>query len=178
MLQSLKNFLDGLLPTPGAMAPADSSEHQLQLATAVLLVEVMRADATFAESERAAVIAALQREFRLSAGELQQLIALAQERSRSATDFHAFTSALNDHFSDEQKLRVVEAMWQVAYADGHLEAHERHVLWRVADLLHVPQAAYINAKLRVQAARGENQDQASRDGAGSAGPFADGPLGG
>ena len=149
MLKSLKNFLDGLLPTPGAMAAADSSEHQLQLATAVLLVEVMRADTTLADSERSAVIAALQREFTLSADELQQLIALAHERSRSATDFHAFTSALNDHFSDEQKLRVVESMWQVAYADGHLEAHEQHVLWRVADLLHVPSRDRLELRRRV-----------------------------
>ena len=50
-----------------------------------------------------------------------------------------------------QKLRMVEHMWRVAYADGHLSDHERHVLWRVADLLHVPQGAYVNARLRVQA---------------------------
>jgi hypothetical protein len=43
-------------------------------------------------------------------------------------------------------------MWQVAYADGHLAAHENHVLWRMADLLHVPHGAYINAKIRAKAA--------------------------
>ena len=151
MLKSLKDLLGSLLPTPGATAAGGSSEHQLQLATAVLLIEVMRADTTLAESEREAVIAALQREFTtLTADEMQQLITLAHERSRGATDFHAFTSALNDHFSEAQKLRVVEAMWQVAYADGHLEAHEQHVLWRVADLLHVPHGAYIAAKMRAK----------------------------
>jgi uncharacterized tellurite resistance protein B-like protein len=46
-------------------------------------------------------------------------------------------------------------MWQVAYADGHLAAHENHVLWRVADLLHVPHGAYIHAKLRARAAAGQ-----------------------
>ena len=148
MLKSLKDLFDSLLPPPGAMAAADSSEHQLQLATAVLLVEVMRADAKLAETETDAVIAALQRVFELRPDEVQQLVALAHERSRTATDFHAFTSALNDHFSMEQKLRVIDAMWQVAYADGHLEAHEQHVLWRVADLLHVPHGAYISAKMR------------------------------
>ena len=151
MLKSLKDLFGSLLSTPGATATAGSSEHQLQLATAVLLVEVMRADTTVADSERETVIAALQRQFTtLTADEMQQLIALAHERSRSATDFHAFTSALNDHFSEEQKLRVVEAMWQVAYADGHLEAHEQHVLWRVADLLHVPHGAYIAAKMKAK----------------------------
>jgi uncharacterized tellurite resistance protein B-like protein len=49
---------------------------------------------------------------------------------------------------------MIEHMWRVAYADGHLSEHERHLLWRVADLLHVPQGAYVNARLRVQAERG------------------------
>lgn len=153
MLKVLKDLFDSLLLTPGAMAAADTSGHQLQLATAVLLVEVMRADATLADSELDAAIAALQREFKLPADELQRLVELAHERSRNATDFHAFTSALNDHFSAEQKLRVVEAMWQVAYADGRLETHEQHVLWRVADLLHVPHGAYIGAKMRAKSAQ-------------------------
>jgi len=47
---------------------------------------------------------------------------------------------------------MVEAMWRVAYADGHLSEHERHTLWRLSDLLHVPQGAYVNARLRAQQA--------------------------
>ena len=61
-----------------------------------------------------------------------------------------FTSRINEAFEMEQKLRMIEHMWRVAYADGHLGAHERHVLWRVADLLHVPQGAYVHARLRAQ----------------------------
>jgi uncharacterized tellurite resistance protein B-like protein len=45
-------------------------------------------------------------------------------------------------------------VWCVVCVDGHLSEHERHLLWRVADLLHVPQGAYVNARLRVQAERG------------------------
>ncbi len=49
------------------------------------------------------------------------------------------------------KLRMVEHMWRIAYADGRLGDQERHVMWRLSDLLHVPQGAYINAKMRAQA---------------------------
>ena len=49
-----------------------------------------------------------------------------------------------------QKLRMIEHMWRVAYADGHLSAHERHVMWRIADLLHVPQGAYVHARMRAE----------------------------
>ena len=79
---------------------------------------------------------------------------MAHTTQRQATDLHAFTSALNERLDHTQKVQVLEAMWQVAYADGHLAAHENHVLWRVADLLHVPHGAYINAKLRAKAASG------------------------
>jgi uncharacterized tellurite resistance protein B-like protein len=148
MLRSLKDLFDQLLPPQGA--PAANDPHRLQLATAVLLVEVMRADRTLGEAEHQAVLSALRREFTLGEDELERLVELAHETSRTATDFHAFTSALNERLSFEDKVRIVEAMWRVAYADGHLEAHEQHVLWRVADLLHVPHGAYIAAKMRAK----------------------------
>ncbi len=152
MLQTLKELFDSLL-APAAAAP-QAGEHRLHLATAVLLVEVMRADAETSDAERQAVLAALRAKFALADDELARLVELAERTARDATDFHAFTSALNTQLDEAQKLRVIEAMWQVAYADGHLAAHENHVLWRIADLLHVPHGAYINAKMRAKAAAG------------------------
>ncbi|MBY0469352.1 MAG: TerB family tellurite resistance protein [Burkholderiaceae bacterium] len=149
MFQSLKEFFDAVLSS-AATREAASDEHALRLATAVMLVEVMRADASFEASERAAVLTALRDRFDLSPDEAAQLTELAVTTARGATDLFAFTSRINDHFDMPQKLRMVEHMWRVAYADGHLSDHERHVLWRIADLLHVPQGAYVHAKLRVQ----------------------------
>lgn len=149
MLRTLRELFDSLVtPTPGA--PPAQAEHQLQLATAVLLVEVMRADAGFADAERRAVLDALADKFALAPDECERLADLAVATARDATDFHAFTSRLNAHFTMPQKLRMVEHLWRVAYADGTLSAHENHVLWRVADLLHVPHGAYINAKMRAR----------------------------
>ena len=156
MLNTLKDLFNSLLPPPGA-APgtgplAGDDTHKLQLATAVLLVEVMRSDAEMGEAERQSVLQALRRKFQLQDDELQRLLELATTTAHRATDFHAFTDALNEQLDHAHKLRVVEAMWDVAYADGNLAAHEQHVLWRVADLLHVPHGAYINAKIRAKAA--------------------------
>lgn len=133
-----------------AGGPAAAAEHTLQLATAVMLVEVMRADASFHAGEREAVQAALREKFGLSDDEAQRLADLAETTAQAATDLFSFTSRINDRFDMAQKLRMVELMWAVAYADGHLGEHERHVLWRIADLLHVPQGAYVNARLRAQ----------------------------
>ena len=153
MLQSLKDLWDRLAP-PAPGAPPAEVEHLLQLATAVMLVEVMRADASFHDGERDAVRAALRDKFALTDDEAVRLSELAEATARNATDLFSFTSRINERFDMAQKLRMIEHMWRVAYADGRLTEHERHVLWRVADLLHVPQGAYVNARLRAEQAAG------------------------
>lgn len=153
MLRSLKDLFDRLAPPPAQADPRDA-EHLLQLATAVMLVEVMRADASLHDDERAAVLAALVDKFALAGDEAERLVDLAHATAKQATDLFAFTSRINDRFEMAQKIRMIEHMWNVAYADGHLSEHERHVMWRVADLLHVPQGAYQHARRRAQEAAG------------------------
>jgi uncharacterized tellurite resistance protein B-like protein len=151
MLRALKDLFDAI-STPVDASPA-SSEHLLHLATAVLLVEVMRADPALGAQERLAVVAALRQTFALDEDELAKLVELAEQTARTASDFHQFTSVINDRFDQAQKGRVIECMWRVAYADGHLDAHENHLISKVAGLLHVTHGEYIAAKLRAKEER-------------------------
>jgi uncharacterized tellurite resistance protein B-like protein len=146
MFRTLKDLFDSF----AAPAAAAHAPHSLELATAVLLVEVMRADPQLAEAERDAVVAALRRKFAMGDDELARLVELAHEKSRTASDFHQFTSVINERFSQDEKIRIVEHMWEVAYADGHLDAHENHLIARVAELLHVTHGQYIAAKLHAK----------------------------
>lgn len=150
MLRAFHDLLDALAPGP----TPEQQEHALQLATAVLLVEVMRADSEVQPAERAAVLAALHRKFTLTPEQLAGLEAEAEQASRAANDFFSFTSTLNDRLSHEQKVRVIENMWQVAYADGKLDENENHVISKVAGLLYVTHGEYIAAKLRAKEAAG------------------------
>ena len=152
MLRALKQLLSELT-APEASSP-EGEEHRLQLATAVLLVEVMRAEGESHAGERDAVLSALRRKFTLTEEELAGLVELAEEKARTANDFFAFTSTLNDRFSHPQKVRMVEFMWQVAYADGDLTADENHLISKVAGLLHVTHGEYIAAKLHARQAAG------------------------
>lgn len=150
MFKTVKDLLDRLsqeLAAPGDTPPSD---HTLQLATAVLLVEVMRAAPEVQPGEYAAVLRALRRKFELSDGELQNLVALAHESARTAYDYQRFTQQLNGRFTHAQKVAMVEAMWEVAYADEHLDVHENAVIRKVAGLLHVTHGEYIAAKLHAQ----------------------------
>ena len=155
MLGKLKDLFDAVAAPAPAGNPG-ARHHQLQLATAVLLVEVMRADPQLGAAERAAVVSALQRKFALAPDELERLVELAHDTARGSNDFYAFTSVLNDQFTQEQKVRLVEFMWEVAYADGHLDAHENHLISKVAGLLHVTHGEYIAAKLHAKQASGSN----------------------
>ena len=153
MLRSLKDLFDqigaSLAPRPSGADPK-TDEHSLQLATAVMLVEVMRAEPDLSEAERDAVLLALRGKFDLTDDELERLFELAHDTSRVAYDYQRFTARLNERFSQAQKIRVIEAMWQVAYADGHLDVHENQVISKVAGLLHVTHGEYIAAKMRAQ----------------------------
>jgi len=153
MLSTLRDFLESIV-APARSPGGATDEHALQLATAVLLVEVMRSDADIPESERSAVLDALRARFGLADDELQHLLRLAEETARQSTDHFGFTSRLNEAYGPDDKLHIVELMWQVAFADGRLSDHEQHVLWRIADLLHVPRGAYVGAKQRARAAAG------------------------
>ncbi len=132
-----------------AAAPADP-EHGLRLATAALLVEVVRIDRDTQEAEREAMRRAMHEKFGLAAGEADALMALAEAEIAQANDYYQFTSLINQRFSQPQKQRMIELMWQVAYADAALSAHELHLIRKVAGLLHVPDSAYIAAKMRAK----------------------------
>lgn len=150
MLNTLKDLFDRLGRELSPQADAPPDDHTLQLATAVLLVEVMRATPALHEAERDRVLRALRRKFTLSDDELDRLIELAHETARTTHDYHRFTHLLNERFSQPQKIAVVEAMWEVAYADDHLDVHENAVINKVAGLLHVTHGEYIAAKLHAQ----------------------------
>ena len=150
MLDSIRDFFErNLVPT----ARDTPQRHTIELATAALLVEVVRCDAGITDDERKAVLDAVRGKFGLTPEESETLVRLAEDEVREANDLYQFTSLINRTFSQPQKLMVIELMWRAALADAHISAHEHHVVRRIAGLLHVPDGDYIAAKGRAQAAR-------------------------
>jgi|SRR5688572_20258839 len=146
MLKAIRRFFEDNIATPANEA---LDEHRLQVATAALLAEVMRLDGV-AAPERRAVLDAVKRRFDLTDDEATTLVDLAEAESRDAVDYYQFTSLINREFAPEQKVHIVELMWQVVYADAELSAHEHHVMRKIADLLYIPHGDYIAAKLRAR----------------------------
>ena len=152
MLDSLKRFLQERLAGRSTETAGDPAQ-QLHLTAAVLLVEVMRADSEVKDEERTVVRTALQGTFGLSLADTEELVRLAEAEADAATSLYEFTSLVDKGFSREEKKRLVELMWLVAFADAEKDPLEEHLIRRVADLLHVPHPDFIDAKIR---ARGES----------------------
>jgi uncharacterized tellurite resistance protein B-like protein len=147
VLKSIRDYFDRNIGAPGAPA---AERHSIELATAALLVEVVRSDAGIQPNEQHAVLRAVRERFGLSDEEAQTLFRLAEEEVRTANDYYQFTSLINRQFDQQQKQHVIELMWRAAYADTELAAQENHVLRRIAELLHVTHGDYIAAKMRAR----------------------------
>ena len=154
MLDSIKQFFEERVAAEAAQPSPEAREHGLRLAAAALLFEIVRADAEIKEAERTVVRAAIQGTFGLAQEEAEELMRLAEEESRDATSLYEFTHLIDKAFSPEQKKRVVELLWLVAFADGEKHAHEEHLVRKIAGLLHVPHPDFINAKIRARAESG------------------------
>lgn len=151
MMATIKQFFSRFIE-PGMRAQVAESEHALQIATAALLLEMMRMDDRIHESERAAIGITLCREFGLTDAQYRTLIALAEQEAQDASGYYQFTALINRTCDAAQKARLIENLWRVAMADGHLDAHELHLMRKIADLLHVGHADYVAAKQRARAA--------------------------
>jgi uncharacterized tellurite resistance protein B-like protein len=147
MLDAIRDFFEKKIGEP---TPEGADRHTIELATAALLVEVVRLESEVDDAEREVVLRAVRAKFGLTADEATTLVRLAEEEARQATDYYQFTSLINKRFSLEQKERIIEHMWRVAYADTQLSAYEQHVIRKIADLLYVPHSAYIAAKMRAR----------------------------
>ncbi len=151
MLKAIQDFFrEHIDPGAGGGTPA-GDEHAVTLATVALLVEMTQADFDVAEVEQAEVVDSVRRLFELPDEEMDALLELAEQEVREGVSLHQFTSLINSAFDRGQKIRVVEMMWRVAYADGRVDKYEEHLVRKVADLLYVPHSAFIQARHRVEA---------------------------
>ena len=147
MLTNIKSFFEKNFTNVGAV---QDESHQLRLATAALLIEMMQQDDEVHEKEYQAVMLALQEKFNLLENETEALIKLAREEAHAATDYHQFTRLIAKQFTQPQKIKVIEYLWMVAYADGHLDRYEEHMVRRIADLIYVSHTDFIQAKHQVR----------------------------
>jgi len=147
VIKSTRSLLDRLL-RPDDPQTDQATDDALKLAVAALLVEVVQADFETSIVEREQVLGSLALLLELDADARAALLELASREIDQAHDLHQFTSRVNEGFTPERKLLLLEQLWRVARADQRVHKYEEHLIRRIADLLHVPHSAFITAKLR------------------------------
>ena len=126
-------------------------EHALRVATAVLLVEVTRADFSVELSERQRLRQLLEQQFELSVEELDALLEQAEADADRLVSIQHITRLINQHYDHAMKLRVIQMMWHMVYADGEKDHYEEHLIRQVADLLYISHSEFMQARHRAEA---------------------------
>ena len=142
-------MLAKVLTLLGATQPTSEAPAEPRLAVAALLVEAALMHEGFSADERSTIERLLAHRFGLDAAETRRLMERAQAEAQRSTQLFGFTSQVVRSFDEKERIGLIEMLWEVAYADGKLDPLEDSLLRRVAGLIHVPDRARGEARLRV-----------------------------
>jgi uncharacterized tellurite resistance protein B-like protein len=152
VFDAIKSFVADLASAePRSGGPGD---RKFRVAYAALLVHAATIDGDMSDSERSRLALLLKQRFELSDLAVDELIAQAIAADEKAVDFYHFTHAISGTLDETERLRMIEMMWTIAFADGKISDYEENLIWRVADLLGVSSAERIALRQRVAAATG------------------------
>jgi uncharacterized tellurite resistance protein B-like protein len=146
MFDRLIAFLQGL--PAGADEPRLRADDDPRVAAAALMFHVMDADGVRSDNERATLRQALQDGFNLAGEELDAVLKAGERAEHEAIDLYAFTSVINRHLDEPQRMELIALIWQVVYADGEAHELEDNTVWRVAELIGVDQRSRNELRIR------------------------------
>jgi uncharacterized tellurite resistance protein B-like protein len=135
MFDALKRFVTEVTGTDAAARRFDEEDYRL--AAVALLIHVASVDGKTDLAERRRLQAIIKERFGLEANVAAELTAMAEQSDREAVDFYQFTSVLKRALDDDGRLKIVEMLWDIAFADGVVHEFEENTIWRIAELLGV-----------------------------------------
>lgn len=150
----LTQAVEALTASTTDQTDAADRDAALRRATAVLMLDVARADYVFADTELARVLELVEAHFGLSAHEAAELVDAAGGEADDLTSVHEFTRLLHEHLDEEEKARIVSLLWQIAYADGRLDKYEDSLVLKISDLLYVSRGRVMRLKHDAERAAG------------------------
>jgi uncharacterized tellurite resistance protein B-like protein len=148
MLDGLRQFIAEIV-APNAHAGRSFDDTDYRLAATALLIHVISLDGEPSAVEKRKLHGLLESHFALDPGTADQLIASATLVEGEAVDLYHFTSVIMRSVDEQGRLRIVEMMWELVYADGQVSEFEDNVVWRAADLLGISSRDRIDLKHRV-----------------------------
>ena len=148
MIDIVKKFFGKLEPniTETNTGPA---EHDLHVAVCALCIEIARIDNKFTQQELELLLTILRKKYQLSTENAESLMAAADKALEESVDLWQFAQLINENFTIDEKVAVIEILWQVVFVDGKMDEHEHYLMNRLSSLLRLSHNQLIDAKLKV-----------------------------
>ena len=146
------DFMNRIFGEEGEATPEDSGRvplHDVRIAACALFLEMANIDDEFSGEERETIVSILRDEYDLSEEYASELAEAAEKERKKSLDMWHFTRMINEHFSREEKIRIVELLWKIVYVDGKLDKHEDYLVHTFANMLNLAHKELIEAKLRI-----------------------------
>ena len=148
MLESLKRiFNKSTVET--SITEKQVSEHDVRVATCALFVEMARIDEKFTQAEVDTILSILREKYGLSQEHADALLAEADKELEESLDLWQFASLINENYSVDEKIEIIETLWQMVFVDGKMDRYEHYLMSKLKNLLRLSQDQLINAKLKV-----------------------------
>jgi uncharacterized tellurite resistance protein B-like protein len=157
MFNSFRQFVSEI--TGGEKHPSRFGDTDYRLAAAALLVHAAGIDGSVSDLERDKLHAVIKQRFALDEAATDELVDKATAAEQQAVDLYHFTSLLNRTLDEAGCRRIIEMMWEIAYADSHVSEFEDNLIWRAADLLGISSRTRVELRQQVAESRGGNGDK-------------------
>lgn len=148
MIDLVKKFF-GKSKSDASEAEKETTSHDVRIATCALLLEMAHIDGEFSESEREGIINIIKKDYDLSDEHAVALIEAAGEELQRSIDLWKFARLINQNYSADEKIQIIEMVWKVIYTDGKLDKHEDYLVHKLAHLLRLTHKELIDAKVKV-----------------------------
>ena len=127
----------------------DQRRHDTRVAACALFVEMASIDETFTQAEMDTILSILKEKYGLSREHADALIAEADKARDESVDLWQFARRINENYSNEEKIEIIETLWRIVYVDGKMDKYEHYLMHKLATLLRLSHEQLIDAKLKV-----------------------------
>ena len=127
--------------------PEEESLSSISKACSSLLIEVALSDKDFDEEEITSMKEILKTTHGISDETINELVSNAKQTVDESTSLYSYTREVNDNFTYDDKLLLLQSLWDIAYADGNVDKYEEHLIRKISDLIYISHSDFIQAKL-------------------------------
>ncbi len=148
MRDMVKRFL-GKVTGLNSETGDQKTHHDILVAVCALFVEMARIDETFTSTEMETILSILKEKYGLPQEHAEALIAEAERELKQSVDLWQFSNLINENYSNEEKVEIIETLWRIVYVDGKMDRYEHYLMKKLKNLLRLSHEQLIEAKLKV-----------------------------